>query len=91
MKRRRCFFIVPLFADNAVYFLSRTCARPRNKYYCACFPPPSANAEKICRVTYLFSSVLRKNFEKRSKKSRVKVGVCEKVRNFAPAFERETQ
>ena len=25
------------------------------------------------------------------KKSRVKVGVCEKVRNFAPAFERETR
>ena len=32
MKRRRCFSIVPLFADNAVYFSSRTCARPRNKY-----------------------------------------------------------
>ena len=91
MKRRRCFSIVPLFADNAVCFPSRTCARPRNKYYCACFPPPSAYAEKICRVTYLFSSVLRKNFGKRSKKSRVKVGVCEKVRNFAPAFERETR
>ncbi len=91
MKRRRCFSIVPLFADNAVYFLSRTCARPLNKYYCVGFHPPSANAEKICRVTYLFSSILRKNFEKRSKKSRVKVGVCEKVRNFAPAFERETR
>ena len=91
MKRRRCFSIVPLLADNAVYFPSRTCARPRDNYYCACFPPPSAYAEKICRVTYLFPSVLRKNFEKRSKKSRVKVGVCEKVRNFAPAFERETQ
>ena len=91
MKRRRCFSIVPLFADNAVYFPSRTCARPRNKYYCACFPPPSAYDKKICRVTYLFSSVLRKNFQEKSKKSRVKVGVCEKVRNFAPAFERETQ
>ena len=66
-------------------------ARAINKYYCACFPPPSAYAEKICRVTYLFSSALRKNFEEKSKKSRVKVGVCEKVRNFAPAFERETQ
>ena len=74
MKRRRCFSIVPLFADNAVYFPSRTCARPRNKY-CACFPPPSAYAEKICRVTYLFFSVLRKNFQEKSKKSRVKVGV----------------
>ena len=91
MKRRRCFSIVPLFADNAVYFSSRTCARPRNKYYCACFHPPSAYDKKICRVTYLFSSVLRKNFQEKSKKSRVKVGVCEKVRNFAPAFERETQ
>ena len=91
MKTRRCSGAVPLFVDNAVYFPSRTCARSRNKYYCACFPPPSAYAEKICRVTYLFSSALRKNFEKRSKKSRVKVGVCEKVRNFAPAFERETR
>ena len=91
MKTRRCSGAVSLFADNAVYFPSRTCARPRNKYYCACFHPPSAYDKKICRVTYLFSSVLRKNFEKRSKKSRVKVGVCEKVRNFAPAFERETQ
>ena len=91
MKRRRCFSIVPLFADNAVYFFSRTCARPRNKYYCVGFLPPSANAEKICRVTHLFSSVLRKNFQEKSKKSGVKVGVCEKVRNFAPAFERETQ
>ena len=91
MKKRRCFSIVPLFADNAVYFSSRTCARPRNKYYCAGFPSPSAYDKKICRVTYLFSSVLRKNFEKWSKKSGVKVGVCEKVRNFAPAFERETQ
>ena len=91
MKRRRCFSIVPLFADNAVYFPSRTCARPRNKYYCACFPPPSASGKKICRVTYLFSSALRKNFQEKSKKSRVKVGVCEKVRNFAPAFERETR
>ena len=91
MKTRRCFSIVPLFADNAVCFPSRTCAHPRNKYYCAGFHSPSAYAEKICRVTYLFSSILRKNFEKWSKKSRVKVGVCEKVRNFAPAFERETQ
>ena len=91
MKTRRCFSILLFFADNAVYFPSRTCARPRNKYYCAGFLPPSANAEKICRVTYLFSSVLRKNFQEKSKKSRVKVGVCEKVRNFAPAFERETQ
>ena len=91
MKTRRCFSIVSLFADNAEYFSSRTCARPRNKYYCACFHPPSASGKKICRVTYLFSSVLRKNFQEKSKKSRVKVGVCEKVRNFAPAFERETQ
>ena len=30
MKRRRCFSIVPLFADNVSYFSSRTCARPRN-------------------------------------------------------------
>ena len=51
MKRRRCFSIVPLFADNAVHFLSRACARPRNKYYCAGFLLPSANAKKICRVT----------------------------------------
>ncbi len=91
MKRRRCFSIVPLFADNAVCFPSRTCARPRNKYYCVGFLPPSAYDKKICRVTYLFSSVLRKNFQEKSKKSRVKVGVCEKVRNFAPAFERETR
>ena len=75
MTRRRCSGAVSLFADNAVYFPSRTCARPRNKYYCACFHPPSAYAEKICRVTYLFSSVLRKNFQEKSKKSRVKVGV----------------
>ena len=47
MKRRRCFSIVPLFADNAVYFPSHTCARPRNKYYCVGFHPPSAYAEKI--------------------------------------------
>ena len=91
MKTRRCFSILLFFADNAVYFLSRTCARPRNKYYCAYFLPSSASGKKICRVTYLFSSVLRKNFQEKSKKSRVKVGVCEKVRNFAPAFERETQ
>ena len=91
MKRRRCFGAVSLFADNAVYFSSRACARPRNKYYCVGFHPPSAYAEKICRVTYLFYSVLRKNFQEKSKKSLVKVGVCEKVRNFAPAFERETQ
>ena len=75
MKTRRCSGAVSLFADNAVYFPSRTCARPRNKYYCAGFHPPSASGKKICRVTYLFSSVLRKNFEKQSKKSRVKVGV----------------
>ena len=75
MKRRRCFSILSFFADNAVYFPSRTCARPRNKYYCAGFPPPSAYAEKICRVTYLFSSALRKNFQEKSKKSCVKVGV----------------
>ena len=91
MKRRRCFSIVPLFADNAVHFPSRTCARPRNKYHCACFPPPSTYNKKICRVIYLFSSVLRKKLSGKVKKSRVKVGVCEKVRNFAPAFERETQ
>ena len=75
MKTRRCSGAVSLFADNAVHFSSRTCARPRNKYYCAYFPPPSAYAEKICRVTCLFSSVLRKNFQEKSKKSRVKVGV----------------
>ena len=75
MKRRRCSGAVPLFADNAVYFPSRTCARPRNKYYCAYFLPSSVYAEKICRVTYLFPSVLRKNFQEKSKKSRVKVGV----------------
>ena len=46
MKRRRCFSIVPLFADNVSYFSSRTCARPRNKYYCACFHPPSASGKK---------------------------------------------
>ena len=68
MKRRRCFSILPFFADNAVYFPSRACARPRNKYYCAGFHPTSAYAEKICRVTYLFSSVLRKNFQEKSKK-----------------------
>ena len=72
MKTRRCFSILPFFADNAVYFPSRTRARPRNKYYCACFHPPSAHDEKICRATYLFSSVLRKNFQEKSKKSRVK-------------------
>ena len=91
MKTRRCSGAVPLFVDNAVYFPSRTCARSRNKYYCVGFHPPSAYDKKICRVTYLLFSVLRKNFEKRSKKSLVKVGVCEKVRNFAPAFERETR
>ena len=46
MKRRRCFSIVPYFADNAVYFPSRTCARPRNKYYCVGFHPPSAYDKK---------------------------------------------
>ena len=46
MKTRRCFSIVPYFADNAVYFPSRTCARPRNKYYCAGFPFPSAYDKK---------------------------------------------
>ena len=30
MKTRRCFSIVSLFADNAVYFPSRTCARAIN-------------------------------------------------------------
>ena len=75
MKTRRCFSIVPYFADNVSYFSSRTCARPRNKYYCAGFPPPSAYAEKICRVTYLCSSALRKNCQEKSKKSCVKVGV----------------
>ena len=30
MKTRRCSGAVSLFADNAVYFPSRTCARPRN-------------------------------------------------------------
>ena len=46
MKTRRCSGAVLLFADNAVYFLSRTCARPRNRYYCACFHPPSASGKK---------------------------------------------
>ena len=72
MKTRRCFSIVPYFADNAVYFPSRTCARPRNKYYCACFQPPSAYAEKICRVTCLFSSVLRKKLSGKVKKKSCK-------------------
>ena len=72
MKRRRCFSIVPLFADNAVYFPSRTCARPRNKYYCACFQPSSAYDKKICRVTYLFSSVLRKKLSGKVKKKSCK-------------------
>ena len=49
LKQQR--FLKSFFADNAVYFPSRTCARPRNKYYCACFPPPSAYDKKICRVT----------------------------------------
>ena len=85
MKRRRCFSIVPLFADNAVCFPSRTCARPRNKYYCACFPP-SAYAEKMPRNI----SVFPVSYEKTGKrsKSRVKVGVWCKI---LPAFERETR
>ena len=68
MKTRRCFSILPFFADNAVYFPSRTCARPRNKYYCVGFHPPSAYDKKIFRVTYLFSSVLRKTLKKSQKK-----------------------
>ena len=72
MKTRRCSGAVSLFADNEVYFPSRTCARPRNKYYCACFHPPSAHDEKICRVTYLFSSVLRKKLSGKVKKKSCK-------------------
>ena len=70
MKRRRCFSIVPLFADNAVCFPSRTCARPRNKYYCACFPPPSASGKKnMPRNIAVFQCLTKKLWETVKKKS----------------------
>ena len=73
MKRRRCFSIVSLFADNAVYFPSRTCARPRNKYYCACFLPPSVYAEKNMPrnipVSQRFTKKLSGKVKKKSCKS----------------------
>ena len=70
MKRRRCFSIVPLFADKAVYFPSRTCARPRNKYYCACFHPPSAYDKKnMPRNIPVFQCLTKKLSGKVKKKS----------------------
>ncbi len=75
MKTRRCFSIVPfLQIMRCIFPRAHAPARAINiivHVFLLLLRP----VKKICRVTYLFSSVLRKNFQEKSKKSRVKVGV----------------
>lgn len=52
-------------------------------------PAPFPLFRKTCRKTYLKHSILWIFLQKNWKKVWVKVGESEKVRNFAPAFERE--
>ena len=53
------------------------------------FPASFSLFRKTCRKTYLKHSILWIFLQKVWKKVWVKVGESEKVRNFAPAFERE--
>ena len=66
---------------------ARTCTRVI--IYWVPFPASFPSFRKICRKTYLRHSDLWIFLQKVWKKVWVKVGESEKVRNFAPAFERE--
>ena len=66
---------------------ARTCTRVI--IYWVPFPAFFSFFRRICRKTYLKTSVLWIFLQKVWKKVFVKVGGSEKVRNFAPAFERE--
>ena len=66
---------------------ARTCTRVI--VYWVPFPASFSSFRKICRKTYLKHSHLWIFLQKFWKKVSVKVGESEKVRNFAPAFERE--
>ena len=66
---------------------ARTCTRVI--IYWVPFPAFFSFFRKTCRKTYLKHSILWIFLQKVWKKVFVKVGGSEKVRNFAPAFERE--
>ena len=66
---------------------ARTCTRVI--IYWVPFPASFSFFRKTCRKTYLRYSDLWIFLQKGWKKVSVKVGESEKVRNFAPAFERE--
>ena len=66
---------------------ARTCTRVI--IYWVPLPASFSLFRKICRKTYLKHSDLWIFLQKFWKKVSVKVGESEKVRNFAPAFERE--
>ena len=66
---------------------ARTCTRVI--IYWVPLPSSFSFSRRICRKTYLKSSALWIFLQKVWKKVCVKVGESEKVRNFAPAFERE--
>ena len=66
---------------------ARTCTRVI--VYWVPFPASFSSFRKICRKIYLKHSHLWIFLQKFWKKVSVKVGESEKVRNFAPAFERE--
>ena len=79
------------FSPFRVFFArtrrARTCTRVI--IYWVPFPATFSFFRKICRKTYLKHSHLWIFLQKFWKKVWVKVGGSEKVRNFAPAFERE--
>ena len=66
---------------------ARTCTRVI--IYWVPLPASFSLFRKTCRKTYLKTSTLWIFLQKFWKKVSVKVGESEKVRNFAPAFERE--
>ena len=79
------------FSPFRVFFArsrrARTCTRVI--IYWVPLPASFPSFRKICRKTYLIHSRLWIFLQKFWKKVWVKVGESEKVRNFAPAFERE--
>ena len=79
------------FSPFRIFFartrLARTCTRVI--IYWVPLPASFSLFRKTCRKTYLIHSILWIFLQKFWKKVWVKVGESEKVRNFAPAFERE--
>ena len=79
------------FSPFRIFFARTRCARTCTRViiYWVPLPAPFPLFRKTCRKTYLKHSILWIFLQKKWKKVWVKVGESEKVRNFAPAFERE--